>query len=307
MRKVMIFGGTHGNERTGVALVEHWKECRAEVDREGLDIRFVLSNPAAVAENRRYIGKDLNRCFQRDDLGNPDLNLPEQRRAREILEEVESFSEGEECCIFDLHTTNANMGPTVILTSMNRFNLWLCAYVQERMPGLRICHQVLEESESHFLNSLSPFGFCVEVGPAVQGCLDHRIVTQTREIISLALDGLSLYAKEGAEGVLTRKAAQDVKTYRYLRTLDYPRDAAGRLLSYIHPDLASADFEPIQSGAPVFLNMAGETIRLELQEDEPETVWPIFVGEAAYVEQGVALVLTEQVSWSWALEGECQP
>uniref|UniRef100_A0A8C7AI32 Succinylglutamate desuccinylase/Aspartoacylase catalytic domain-containing protein n=1 Tax=Neovison vison TaxID=452646 RepID=A0A8C7AI32_NEOVI len=39
IKKVAIFGGTHGNELTGVFLVKHWLENGTEIQRTGLEAR----------------------------------------------------------------------------------------------------------------------------------------------------------------------------------------------------------------------------------------------------------------------------
>ncbi|KAI2580609.1 ASPA isoform 3 [Pan troglodytes] len=41
IQKVAIFGGTHGNELTGVFLVKHWLENGAEIQRTGLEQKNV--------------------------------------------------------------------------------------------------------------------------------------------------------------------------------------------------------------------------------------------------------------------------
>ncbi len=67
--KIVICGGTHGNELTGVYLAK----------KHG----WLLANQAAVAASRRYIDKDLNRCFALSNLNSND-NALESTRAREI-------------------------------------------------------------------------------------------------------------------------------------------------------------------------------------------------------------------------------
>ena len=62
MGHLAICGGTHGNEMTGVYMVREMQ--KQNVDRAGtVSITTVLSNPRAVDACRRYIDKDLNRCF----------------------------------------------------------------------------------------------------------------------------------------------------------------------------------------------------------------------------------------------------
>jgi len=67
IRKVVVAGGTHGNEYTGVWCVHHLEE---QDQRKHLQKRFpsltvetVLANPEAFHQNRRFVDTDLNREF----------------------------------------------------------------------------------------------------------------------------------------------------------------------------------------------------------------------------------------------------
>lgn len=68
IKKIAIFGGTHGNELTGVFLVTHWLKDGAEIQREGLEVKPFITNPRAVEKCVRYIDCDLNRVFNLENL-----------------------------------------------------------------------------------------------------------------------------------------------------------------------------------------------------------------------------------------------
>lgn len=54
-KKVLVMGGTHGNERTGVDLV-------LDLQKQPIDfIKPMIANPKAVKNNIRYVETDLNR------------------------------------------------------------------------------------------------------------------------------------------------------------------------------------------------------------------------------------------------------
>ncbi len=54
-KKVLVIGGTHGNERTGVDLV-------LDLQKKPIDfIKPIIANPKAVKNNTRYVETDLNR------------------------------------------------------------------------------------------------------------------------------------------------------------------------------------------------------------------------------------------------------
>lgn len=67
-RRVAIFGGTHGNEMSGVTLVNLWAKNGAEVQRKGVHTRPFITNPKAVEKCARYVDTDLNRAFSPENL-----------------------------------------------------------------------------------------------------------------------------------------------------------------------------------------------------------------------------------------------
>lgn len=69
VRRVGLFGGTHGNELSGVLLVRHWLQDGAEIQRPRVEVKPFLTNPRAVERCTRYIDCDLNRVFDPENLG----------------------------------------------------------------------------------------------------------------------------------------------------------------------------------------------------------------------------------------------
>lgn len=67
-RRVAIFGGTHGNEMSGVTLVNLWVKNGAEIQRKGLEAKPFITNPRAVQKCTRYVDTDLNRAFSPENL-----------------------------------------------------------------------------------------------------------------------------------------------------------------------------------------------------------------------------------------------
>lgn len=61
LSSMAVCGGTHGNEMSGVYMLRELKKSAGQVGPASLIT--VLSNPRAVEAGRRYIDKDLNRCF----------------------------------------------------------------------------------------------------------------------------------------------------------------------------------------------------------------------------------------------------
>jgi aspartoacylase len=294
--EVVLFGGTHGNELTGIQLIQHWQDARSRVTRAHFETKILLSNPAAAKVCRRYVDHDLNRCFLPADLSGQTKGY-EFDRAREIVKELGGSRDIEGKILIDLHTTTSQMGPTVILTSVNPFNLQLCARLQQRLPELRIITNELKREDSPFVNGLSPYGFCIEVGPVAQGALNPTVVQQTKNLVVTLLDLLGDFFSTGSWTTDAASLEQELEVFEYSETVDYPRRPDGSLAAMIHHERYGYDFIPIERGSPLFVDFDGHVITF----DEHVTVnerdgifWPIFVGESAYVEKQTAMVLTRK-------------
>jgi len=119
---VVILGGTHGNERTGIELVTFLMrtlgipEGRSGESIERDDVRGNLflgfGNPEAIAKNTRYADanrkQDLNRCFAADLLADLSLDFADLRRAREL---VPLFQQTD--LLLDIHATSSPSPPFV--------------------------------------------------------------------------------------------------------------------------------------------------------------------------------------------------
>ena len=77
-RQVVIVGGTHGNEYTGVYLIKKLREESSKKRFKNIDTLFELANEEAFKLNRRYVDKDLNRCFSKDFLKEVKMKLSDK-------------------------------------------------------------------------------------------------------------------------------------------------------------------------------------------------------------------------------------
>jgi hypothetical protein len=93
-RHVQLVAGLHGNEKATVRALE------------SLKLDFILGNPDAASQNKRFIDEDLNASFGKGMQSN------ETRRAAEILTLIPG-----EAVVIDFHTTSANSEPFAILTN----------------------------------------------------------------------------------------------------------------------------------------------------------------------------------------------
>ena len=85
--RVLVVAGTHGNERNAPWLIQQWRQRPELLQRHGLGVELEIGNPAALAAQRRYIERDLNRTFVPELLADPSQQGVEVQRARQLLED----------------------------------------------------------------------------------------------------------------------------------------------------------------------------------------------------------------------------
>ncbi|KAJ7308806.1 hypothetical protein JRQ81_008073 [Phrynocephalus forsythii] len=289
VRKVAVFGGTHGNELSGVHLVKHWQqEGATEVQRPGLVAKPFVANPRAVEKCCRYVDCDLNRAFEPVNLGKALVESApyEVRRAQEINREFGPKGTPEAYdLIFDLHNTTANMGATLVLeNSRDDFTLQMCSYIKEALAPEDCRVFLIEHPHLKYATTRSiakhPVG--VEVGPQPHGVLRADILEKMRRIVRHGLDFIEMFNAGKTFPPCT------VEAYRIVDRMDYPRGKNDEITALIHPNLQDNDWQPLHPGDPIFLTMEGETIPYA----GDTTVYPTFVNEAAYYEKRQAFVTT---------------
>lgn len=285
IRRVAIVGGTHGNELTGAYLIKKFERFPEVIERSSFETITLLGNPKAFEAGRRYIDKDLNRCFHNEDLHDPTLSSYEERRAKTIHQMLGSRGKAQVDLIVDLHSTTANMGLTIIMGNEHPFNLRLAAYLSSINPLVRVCNSTQSSQRNAFLRSLCELSFVIEIGPVAQGVLNADFFQKTEELIQAILDYL-----EGYNQGKTLQSDRTLTFYQYVGAIDYPRNEHGEIQAMIHPQIQGRDYEPLHPGNPIFLTFDNQAIAYEGES----TVYPIFINEAAYYEKGVAMCLTQK-------------
>ncbi len=295
IRRVLLIGGTHGNELTGIYLIRRFQQFPWLVSRPSFETVTLLSNPEAIAAGVRYIDQDMNRCCDRAHLDLPEPADSEVRRAQEINRCFGRSGSTPADVILDIHSTTSNMGMTLILDDHHPFKLRLAAALSAQQPDLRIYSSADSGRQQNALRSLGRFGICLEVGPVSQGVLRADLFQRTEALVLQILDVLDQQNQNERLPTVQPVTAQPVTTqpltvYRYLGTVPYPRDAEGQITAMIHPQLQGRDYERLNPGDPMFLSLTGETMLYT-----GETVaFPVFINEAAYYEKDIAMVLTQR-------------
>ncbi len=289
--RVMVVGGTHGNERNAPWLLEAWRRHPALLRSSGLALELVLGNPAAHATGVRYLDRDLNRSFVPELLGAPGPGDRELERARELL--ARHGPGGSAPCLvaLDLHSTTAAMGNSLVVYGRRPADLALAAGVQQQL-GLPIYLHEQDRAQTGYLVERWPCGLVVEVGPVPQGVIQEPICRQSQLALEAALEVLAA-ARIGA-----LRQPDRLVVHRHLGSLDLPRHGDGSPAAVVHPQRQNRDWQPIAAGDPLFLTAEGATIPFHPREDRQDgPVWAVFINEAAYGEKGIALSLARRESW----------
>jgi aspartoacylase len=285
--KVLVVGGTHGNEVNAPWLLETGlREASG-----GLELALVIGNPEARAAGRRYLDRDLNRCFDPERLADPGAREWEVLRARQLLELHGPEARDPALVVLDLHSTTAAMGNSLVVYGRRPADLALAAALQQRL-GLPIYLHEGDPRQSGYLVERWPCGLVIEVGPVPQGVLNATIVNQTRLVLEVALEVLATARQ------VDPSLPRTLVVHRHLGSLDLPRQADGAAAAMLHPRRLGRDWQPMQPGDPLFLAPDGETIGYAPPSAlAQQTVWPVFINEAAYGEKGIALSLTRREEW----------
>ena len=193
VRRVVVAGGTHGNEFTGVCVLEKLDLTAAELSTNypSLAIEMLLVNPLAHSRTRRFLDDDLNRMFSLANLNDITLSGYEANRAKAISAELgpKCAWRGEpgdglaaDLCI-DMHTTTANMGCVILVDSYCVLGLRAAAYAQENWAAACAAEGVdpdafpfrvlvdddsASQAASGYVCSVARHGCMIEVGPTPQ-------------------------------------------------------------------------------------------------------------------------------------------
>ena len=291
INKVAIVGGTHGNENTGVFLVNKLKNALPEY--KGLKLKYLLANPMAIKQTRRFIDYDLNRSFGIQELNNVERFEYELNRAKVINNELGPKGDSKYDFIIDMHTTTSNMGVTFVFSDLNKNNLQLASYLSKNNDSLNLYYHPPEskdvDADQPYLNTISPFGLPLEVGPVPNGLLRHDVIEMTEKTVKDTLEFITLLNNQSLPDI-----PDSIEIFQHSETILFPCDDEGNITAYIHKNLQDKAFCQLKKGDPIFYTVDNKTIYFENEF----TMYPVFVNEAAYYYQNIAFSLAKKISIS---------
>ncbi len=263
--KVTISGGVHGNELIGIYLV---KLLRQESPHYELEVDYLLANPKAIEECRRYIDYDLNRSFSHFE----DSPVYEFERAKVLRQRLQKSD-----FLIDLHTTTANMGITLVLSQRDTKSKNIAKILAKEFEEIRVL-EWLGSKEGAFINSCVPSSITIEVGPVCQGVLDAKLFFQTKKVVLRILDILQR----------DEEIDEEIECYSIIEGVDFPRRDK-EIFGMIHPEFLGRDYQRLHRGDPIFITFDEKEIFASYEG------YPVFINEAAYYEKGVAFYLTKKI------------
>ena len=286
--QVLLVAGTHGNEINAPWLFDQWENNLDFEKISGINLYRVIGNPLAGKACSRYLDRDLNRSFSTELWDSLESEDQEIKRAKELISLYGPKGQNPCQIAFDFHSTTAAMGSSLVVYGRRAADLALASLIQFRL-GLPIYLHEGDEKQTGFLVESWPCGLVVEIGPVPQGLLHQRIIFQTRLVLEVCLEEIAK--------IITNESCfpNEVIIHRHLKTIDFPRDKEGRPNYFIHNGLQDKDWIPIKYEDPLFENNTGNTIT----NNEINSVVPVFINEAAYIEKNIAMSITKREVWAF--------
>ncbi len=279
--KILIVSGTHGNEINPIWAVNKFLSIR-EANNQFVNSKFITGNPKAFENGQRYVDFDLNRAFDMQKI-NSNSNLYEFNRANYLIKK--HGQHGTDPCqlVIDLHTTTAKMGTSIVMYGRREKDFCLAAILQSKF-GLPIYLHEKDPTQTGFLVESWPCGLVIEIGSVAQNFYDPSII----ERFIIMIDFIdSLFDKNFN---LEKTLPPRITVFVHLKSIDYPRNEKQEIDALIHPLRFGKDWQPIRYGDPLFLKKDGGIVTYK----DEILVWPVFIGESAYIEKKIAMSFTNR-------------
>lgn len=287
---IALVGGTHGNEMSGIQLIQNWESSGIPTQFSELDVTLYTANPAAIAANVRFLEEDLNRQFTPDALkfDSPQAasTSEEHKLAQTINEQLGPKGDASTDLVIDIHNTTSNMGATLIILDTSDVYVKMARYVKQNMPEANILVEDEKAYASHgYLCTTGKYGVMIEVGAQPQGVLREDVYLATQKMAEVLLAFCVAYNKGECDDLATCEA------FRLGENIAFPLNDEGNRTAMIHHSLQDNDFVPLMPGAPMFRRFDGKDVVWE----GTEPTYPHFINEAAYHKLDVAFATSNRI------------
>jgi aspartoacylase len=275
---VIIVGGTHGNEKTGVNIVRYLKTnwiCPFLTFK----IQCVEGNPHAIDSNQRYINFDLNRSVNQ-------TQMPTDSYEKTRVEELKSLVKNPASTfVIDLHTTTSNMGITWIFSKKDLFSRRIGYKAAGEFNHSYILETKELDEKTNYVNGIADHGLMIEVGPVAQNLAIAKAYNDTKAAVMQILQAIEIFNQKGTIDYSFKMPYY----YKEVGVIDYPRGEKGDMTAMIHPDLQGQDYQQLAE-KPAFQTFDGTPRAAE----HVKRYYPVFVNEAAYYEKGIAFMYCDK-------------
>lgn len=290
INNVLVVGGTHGNELTGITVVKQWDNVTEHLTLSqcNFNIQSMLANSAAIQQRTRYVEEDLNRQFSIEKLAEnshaeADALCMEGQLAQKLNQQFGPKANPTYDLVIDFHNTTANLGPCLIILATSEFEVGMARFVKHVMPDAVI---LLENEKTYeefpYLCTLGKHGVMIELGAQPHGVNDPDVFQSGLTLLKAITDYCNLYN----ESKLPELAP--IEAFHLTGEVPYPDKSTSEYM--LHPALFGNDFEELNAGDPCFITVDGNTVCWE-----HDTTYPHFVGEVAYQHLGMAFATSDKI------------
>lgn len=273
MGELIVFGGTHGNERPGIDAVDKLFDMKLD------GVRLVLTNTRAIEYNVRFVDQDLNRSFGNENILDLNKSNVELDLARDILRRI-PFNRNN--VVVDFHTTTSRMGNSLLLLKSkdDDFNFSMAGHIMKKVPGTKVIY-MNDKLDITMISRLSSRRIAIEVGPVKHGHPD-KVAT---ELMVKTVDSIHDFCKNPYY-------TNCPEYFEYVSSVFFPDHEDGLIF---HPFIIGMNFKPLLKGHPIFYNPTSNSI---VRYDGESGLCPIFIDEESYHSnsQGIAFHLTKLIS-----------
>lgn len=145
---VVIIAGIHGNEKCGIKAFKH---ILPNLKIQKGKITFIIANKKAISKNKRFIEKDLNRCFNSNKN-----NYYEERISKEIKKILNNSD-----AMLDIHSSFSKKSEPFCICE--KHSLKTASYLPTKKIVINI-DKFHHGSTDEYMNKRKKIGICIECG-----------------------------------------------------------------------------------------------------------------------------------------------